>query len=328
MYSHIIDGNGDVILSDLPEEYLFRINNCKSENSLVKFNSRNWREGISVNRIGTIYLLAYDSDLIKSSRLFNEKMRVLKDFIGNISKIRDSIIKDLLHNLTAIHGHNIQEVHYLIPEYLMLNDIRKQKEKIKEIIVGNLDDTASALIKIIRNNKIMNAEFQNIRVLHGEVPVLEFSKHPIHKVIQSLIYLYLPDFQEKEIRINNNLNSDVIRLDHSTFTDGMIPILENCIKYTKNKTILSFDYYWEDDVFIIKLCMESLRILPNEIKRITDKKFSGSVARSLKRHGSGLGMYHSKKLLELNKIIIDISSNGNEGDIYGKNTFYLKFLKP
>jgi K+-sensing histidine kinase KdpD len=166
----------------------------------------------------------------------------------------------------------------------------------------------------------MNAEFENIRLMHGAEVTTKFRSTKIDAVIQSILYLYDQDFQNRKIKTFNEESSEYLNLDWGFFVCALIPIFENILKYTKDNTQLKIEYIKEKDKFVIRYKMKSLIFSSDEELLMLSKNYSGELARKIGKSGQGLGMYHAKKLLAINKATLklyyspDAETDGNFRD--------------
>lgn len=326
----LLDKSGEVILTNAsfdPNQIPGLVSSVSK--GLVLLDNEKARFGRAAVETGTVFLVTTDKTLVQSSRIFEEKLKIYSDFLSTIIEVKKKIIDDTLHNLTKIHGHSIQEIHNVIPEEFLLKGFDKQVDSIREEIVSNLEDTAIAFIQVIRNNRIMNAEFDNIRLIHGG----EINRKPqlvkINPVIQSILYLYDQDFQNKQIRVAHSESPIKVNFDYNLFAGALIPIFENLIKYSKREGRLRIDYLEEGDNIIIRFNMFSLKFLREEEKDLLVKNYSGQLAKKVGKNGKGLGMYHAKRLLSMNDAVLKLyylDGAKEEGD-YRENILDIVFQK-
>lgn len=294
---------------------------------VVDIDTKRYRYARTHNQGGFMVALSPEEDPIE---IFNEKVDVLKDFLSNIQSLKNQILDDTLHNLTAIHGHNVQEIHNIIPEDFMYRDFSVQIADVKHEILNNADELARALIQIIRNNKILRAEFDNIRLLHTKKLNPTVRREEISQVVQGVLYLYYPDFGEKRIKFFNSRADQRVNMDYSLFVGALIPIFENLLKYVEEESSIHVGYFREGTHFVVRFEMRSLAFAEDEQERLFDKGYSGSLAKSLKKDGTGLGLYQAKRLLALNRADVCLYSSPKalRASTYRENVLDIIFRNP
>ena len=169
----------------------------------------------------------------------------------------------------------------------------------------------------------MNAEFKFIRLLNGEYIQTRIRMERLHPIIQSLLYLYYPLFDDVQVKIRNGICEDSAELDYETFVGGLIPILHNLKKYVKEGSYIDIHYSKDRDHLFIDISTMSLGVLKEEAEKIFERGYSGHFARELKRDGRGLGMYHAKSLLNMSHADIRFIPGDIKDDGYAQNVIKL-----
>ncbi|MES1181442.1 MAG: hypothetical protein ABUL44_01475, partial [Flavobacterium sp.] len=129
-----LDINGSEIYSNLPKDLNEYFSSCKVQNELIEHSpilKRKARHGILKNEFGTAYLLSDEPELVERPRYFKEKLKVHSEYLKELISIKENLIQTiqadnrrLVHNITSINAHNIQEIYLLVPEDKLSQDYR------------------------------------------------------------------------------------------------------------------------------------------------------------------------------------------------------------
>ena len=77
-------------------------------------------------------------------------------------------VNRLVHNLTSINAHNIQEIYDLVPQDVLAQNWRKQLDFIKTEIKQDLDKAALMFLRIAKHNTHMRSEFSIYRKIEND----------------------------------------------------------------------------------------------------------------------------------------------------------------
>jgi DNA (cytosine-5)-methyltransferase 1 len=177
----IEDIHNKIIISTLLNEEKKLLNNIKTNNQIIEYNKQKYRVGVLKNEHGTIYVISNSKDIIKSSRSFKASLNLLDNFLEELINFKSTVYKTinkqfniLVHNLISINAHNIQEIYNIISQDELSKSIPDKKKFIRNKIQSNLDKTAIALLKIMKNNNAIKSEFSVYKKLFEENPKLSF----------------------------------------------------------------------------------------------------------------------------------------------------------
>lgn len=342
-FYHIETNDGDIIYSNL-------IGNCfechKSSvhpneiNTQCTFDGKKRKRSKIHYEKGSLYLCSSSIDLINSNRLFKDKIMVYMDFLNNYENLVSSITlkhhkqidsirticeneikrvkeeanndtKRLIHNLTSINAHSIQEIYALVPQELLTKDINKQFGVIRELLIEDPDEAARAFMRIAKNNAAMKAEFSVFKKLTNTSPTLSFKYHQIRKVLMNVLHIFFQDFSDKGVTVSVDSNYESVLLDYESIYVSFYHIVENATKYIARNSNLRVSFLTNDDSFIIRFNMLSIQIRPDEIEDIFQEGKKGAMAVKTQQAGDGFGLSIVIKLLNINKSSLIIKSNVN-----------------
>ncbi len=276
----------------------------KSESSLVA--NGKMRAGCIKSADGQIVAFANEPDFIKSSQMFKNTARCILGAIKYINEIsaeqKDANNKNtarLIHNLTSLNAHNIQEIHSLIPqEEISRKMIKEQVGYVKKIIEQFPLETSNALLRIARNNAAMKVEFSVFKKLFIAQPELRPSLHVVHKVLLNVLYLFFPDFTDKAVNVIVDRSDAQAYFDYESIHVTLYHMIDNAAKYTKPNSELFIKIIAGMPSTSIVFRMHSIKIFEEERTKIFDEGFSGAIPTMIGKAGDGIGMSLIKRIIE------------------------------
>ncbi|MFY4806847.1 hypothetical protein ACOTVJ_10695 [Aliarcobacter butzleri] len=331
---YVITNNKDKkICSTIEDGNEYILDYIHSENEIIEINSKKFRVGFRRTLEGSVYGFSSHKNYLKSSRLFNNEMDLL---ISSLEKIKEAVkeaekfafkqVNILIHNLTTINAHSIQDIFNFVPAESLKGTVKEINRSIKNRIKGDVDKATELFFKILKNNSEMKAEFSVFNKLHEDNPILNFKEFKIDYSIVNVLYNFFPDFTDKNIEVQVNGEDYYAYFDYESIHVALFHMIDNITKYIKKDSTLNISFELLIDEIVIKFNMISLRILPQEIHSIFEDGYSGSLAKEFKKNGKGIGMSRVKKLLELNNGYIKVEELNRYDEKYSTNEFciYLK----
>ncbi|WP_017222068.1 sensor histidine kinase [Moritella dasanensis] len=331
----IVSAKGIIISCDLLPSEIMLIKNINSKSQ--KINNGSIRAGVSKNELYTVYAFSSDKDLIKSSLKFKTQLdlilRTTESIDQIIDKAKTSINKStsrLIHNLTTLNAHNIQEIYSLIPQDGVSRNMRTQISFAKEIVKAEPKEAAITLLKIAKNNASMKVEFSVFKKLFDSNPELQRRKHNIHKVLMNIFYLFFPDFTDKNVKvIVGDDNTHMAYFDYESVHVALYHMIENATKYIKPDSILKIDIDSNDKYSQISMDMISTEIKKSEVEKIFFEGVSGELPTKIGKAGDGIGLYRAQNILHLNSGSIKVtpypeSLESTLGFKFQRNVFVIK----
>lgn len=319
MYYEFKNPSGKIILTNLENNCISCSSKCKSESQVVscELNNKKRRQGIKTSKYGTVYLCSNNENLLNSSRLFKEKLVARLDTLEVLSHAQLQIeerhqkqVKRLVHNLTTLNAHCLQEIYSLAPQEKLAEAKQDQRTQIIEhYINAEVNIAAQAFSRILKNNSLMKVEFSVFNKLYETQPRLDKRSHQIRKVVLNVLHVFFPDFTDKEVEVIVENFEEKINFDYESITVVLMHLIENATKYICPKTKLYIKFYSTAEEVKISFEMISLKINEVEKEHIFEEGFSGKISTSLGWAGKGIGLFLVKQLLTINSghIVIQIN---------------------
>jgi two-component system phosphate regulon sensor histidine kinase PhoR len=170
-------------------------------------------------------------------------------------------------------------------------------------------------------NSRMLSQVENVL----RISQLERSKEPIqkttlnaHKVLEdaiSHIQLILKD-KSGEIKTLLRAENAFINGNKSHFTNIIINLLDNAVKYCNKRPKLELETYNEEGDLIIKVRDNGIGMTPAVQKKIFDKFYRAASGDIHNVKGHGLGLAYVKKIVDLHKGEINLESKNDFGTTF------------
>lgn len=297
------------------------------------------RRSKQISPAGTVFLCTDDTDLVASNRLFKRQIYFYSEMIRSFQEVRDETIKKLnvenrrlVHNLTTLNTHILQEIYDITPQERLTGNPQAQIQAIRDSILHDPERAASGTLRILKNAVAARTEMQIVRRLQPtEVQApLSPRSHNLHKVVTNSLITFFQDSQERGLEWQMGSFSKKITFDYETVSVALYRLFENAIKYCKPNSVIQISF--ASAVHGVKLILEmtSLWIDVEERMEIFEEGKSGRMAVKSSLNGDGLGLFCVREMLLLNGAEIwwePINSyNPRTDGRYGRNRFVLTFV--
>lgn len=333
----LIDNTNTIIHCNLKPEEIKILESIESQSKKLDSTTR---AGKLSSDIGTVFGFTNDKDHISSSQLFKVNLSSTLNSIPHIKNISEEIKKEqnkntsrLIHNLTSLNAHNIQEIYSLISQESMSNTKEAHIKYVENVIKEDPREAAITILRIAKNNAAMKTEFSVFKKLFTTNPSLSKKNHNTHKVLMNVFYLFFPDFTDKDVKVI--VGDEHIRtayFDYESIHVALYHLIENTTKYIKPKTQLNIIIAETEKNVEIKFDMISVQIKESERKTIFEEGISGDLSIKLGKSGEGIGLSRVKKIIELNSGEIEVlpfpeTLDDSSGFPYQRNIFTMKLPK-
>lgn len=335
----IIDNKKSVISENLTDNCKVCLANCDFKGKQINYcpeygGSR--KQGLRITNASNCFLCC---DETKTTKLFRQKMEALSyslpDLKIPINEIRieeQKKVNRLVHNLTSINAHNIQEIYDLVPQEILSQNWRKQLEFIKEEIRRDLDKAALTFLRIAKHNTHMRSEFSIYRKIERDDNIeLEKRNHKLRNVLLNTLHTFFSDFSKRNIYVDVAEFYYEVKFDYETIQVAFYHLIENAAKYTLPDTTIYITASDDSNEVSLKFKMISAHVLPDEKDDVLKEGKSGEMARKMNRQGDGIGMWRINQMLEINEGSFETQFGGIKerkmGFDFSDNLFILKFAK-
>ena len=151
----------------------------------------------------------------------------------------------------------------------------------------------------------------------GEIP-LQKTELDFHQLIHDSLKCISIQIENKQGHINLNLDADrfVVMGDKTHLTNALCNLIDNAIKYSKEKPELSIQTFNRDQHFIVRVSDKGIGIEKEYQKKVYDKFFRVPTGDVHDVKGFGLGLAYIKMIIESHGGTIDLKSEKGEGTTF------------
>ena len=183
--------------------------------------------------------------------------------------------------------------------------------------------TLNRFLKIIlRHSDRLNSIIEDLltlsRIEQGQMTVVEHLQvTSINQLIQQVLQVCEHSASEKGIKLE--MNGDEIldaAVNPPLLEQALINLVENAIKYSDPKSLVSLSLEKQADKFIIGVKDQGFGIESKHHERIFERFYRIDVARSRKLGGTGLGLSIVKHIIQAHQGTISLTSTPGEGSTF------------
>jgi two-component system, OmpR family, sensor histidine kinase CiaH len=181
-------------------------------------------------------------------------------------------------------------------------------EDAKKLIESNLEDVEN--LRVLSDGLIRLAQYQKPS---GN---MTFERISIKNVVDVAIDRVKTIATKNKIKINEKIEKIEIEGDRKSFTELLVILLDNAIKYSRKNSEVSIIAN-KDDKIIISVSDKGIGIDEKDLPYIFDRFYRAEKSRSKKEVlGYGLGLSIAKKIVEMHGGVIDVKSEKNKGTTF------------
>ncbi|MEO1049755.1 MAG: sensor histidine kinase [Bacteroidota bacterium] len=245
----------------------------------------------------------------KSSQLRRQadELEEANERLKNLDKEKDDFISTVTHEmrtpLTAIKA---------FVEIIQDNPEIEEQERSR--FLGTINDEIDRMTRLI--NQVLDME----KLESGATTIASTTISPyqiLNDSIKSLEHLIL----SKEIKLNQQFGDDVnsveITGDEDRLKQVFINLISNAIKYaSEEQPFITIQCETDQSALIISITDNGRGIKKENMTRIFEKFFQARDQTRKKPKGTGLGLSISKKIIELHKGTIEVTSEWQKGSTF------------
>lgn len=240
--------------------------------------------------------------------------KVLKDFNHNFNKmvseldsveiLRSDFVNNFSHELktpiVSIKG---------FAEELKRKDLtEEERQKYLEIIVNESNRLTELSTNILNLSKIEKQEI-----------VTNKRKVNIGEQIRKVILMEMKKIEQKELHLELDIKDYYALVNEDLMEQVWINLIENAIRYSKENGTISIQISKNNEEIVVKIKDNGIGIAQEHLPHIFDKFYK--VDHFVTSRGNGLGLTLTKKIIDLHKGRIEVTSK------IGKGTEFTVLLK-
>lgn len=314
-YHKLCDNNGTQFFTNLIDDKL--CSNCIAD---AKYEGKNYAqikcpldEGFCYVcfrkvKAGCIYVCGKDygkrQQFVQDTDSITASLGCLNKLKANIEDVKNdeliARIRRTLHNIRTTNSHALQVMRAFIPESILRQHRRKSSEEVQDYVVKNIERTALTLFRLSKDLFEIKSEFSVYEKLVKGNTKLDKRPFNIRDIIMLVLYPFFEDFNKVDVYINVQNFTDLVPVDFETFQIAIYHVIENATKYVRPHSKASIYFYTDTRWQVVDFSMESLHIKENEAELLFQEGYSSFEARMSLKSGEGIGMYRTKRLIELN----------------------------
>lgn len=230
--------------------------------------------------------------------LAGRTLKPIKEMVDNQNRFMSDASHEFKTPLTALK--TSLEV-ALRDKKLTIGEARKlTKESIEEV----------DRLKLMTENLLQLTKSENIGISKVN------NKTSLNKAIDLVIKRLNPLAKDKKIKIINKAKDIEVSIDEQSLVTVMTIIIDNAIKYSREKNSVIIDSIVQKDRVIVSVIDKGIGIGEKDIPYIFERFYRADTARKkIGQGGYGLGLSIAKKILERNKGLISLESKEDKGTI-------------
>ncbi len=216
---------------------------------------------------------------------------------------------DFLNNMT--HEFKTPLTNISLAGKMIIKDTTiKQEEKIKHYTGIILEENEKLRLQVEQVLSMTALE-------RGEIPLVK-TELDFHQLINDAIKCIRIQIESKngDLILNLNAKNVVVSGDKNHLTNAIYNLIDNGIKYSKNKPQLSIHTSNNNQNLIIAISDNGIGIEKKYQKKIFDKFFRIPTGDVHDVKGFGLGLAYVKKIIELHGGTIELKSEKEKGTIF------------
>jgi len=249
----------------------------------------------------TTNLEGINKDLIKARKELDALNKTLEKRIKERTKEVEALLKQKDEFVNQL-SHDLKTP--LMPLTILLPILEKQeldpkKREIFEVLKRNVEYMKNIAIKTLELAKLNSPKTK-----------FSFQRVDLKGLIKNMIKNKKPLLDSKKIQIKNDItNNFIVNADKLRLEELFTNLIENSVKYSKYKGVITLDAKSENDFIAISIKDNGIGMTKNQIKHAFDEFYKADESRH-DFHSSGLGMTISKKIIERHNGKIWIESAG------------------
>lgn len=194
-------------------------------------------------------------------------------------------------------------------------------------LAGSLNDEQKKQMGMVQNSSrhllaLINDVLDISKIEAGQL-LLGLDSFALRTSIEKIVKLVSPLAEQKGIELRMDIAADVgaIETDQRRLEQVLVNLLNNGIKFTE-KGYVRISCRSEKEWYVIRCSDSGIGMQPEEVAKIFRPFHQIDTGLARRREGTGLGLSISKKIIDLMRGSIEVTSRWNEG-----STFTVRILR-
>jgi signal transduction histidine kinase len=249
--------------------------------------STQWMMIAATTGLALLLLLLF----IKSHRLLDslKRLNVLKsDFINLMTHEFNTPITNLKLTLNSFHD--------ALP--------KEKKDKLLTIIHYETDRIRNNISTLFQINKLSVDELK-----------LEKSQESMHDLLKMTAAVFEINFEEKNVETHWQLRAtfDRVEVDKNHLLNVFTNIIDNAVKYASENPVLRISTENDSQYFVLRMQDNGIGMNKDQLDKAFDKYYRSNEIEVQATKGMGLGLFYSRKIIELHGGTIRLQSKLQQG---------------
>lgn len=322
-----------LIFTNLPQSLLTEILSINKDLGSTQYDGRKLRYRVVQSGQFIFAVCSAKPDHIKSAKAFRAYSDALLVGIDGIADLllearasEQRRTKRLVHNLTTINAHAIQEFSENFEDFSRDLQFHQQQSILEEAIRTDITSTAKFIFGQRKNDRAIKTELSVFNQIYDLHPRVQLRAHHLHPVLMNVLYVFFSDFTDQKIRLKvAPIHVDVL-IDYDSFHVALWHFIENTAKYALPNQDIEIVIDESRTEIRLMFKMLSCVIQEDERSKIFQEGYRGRCIPVEKSQGQGIGLYLVEQALSLNSSRLEISSSEEEpidlnGCLYRRNVF-------
>jgi len=265
--------------------------------SVEEIAQKRKNENLIIAGVLAILLFAGAIFLLKNIRREIKLSEIKSEFVSNVSH-------ELRTPLALIN---------MFAETLSMGRVKteEKKQEYYEIIGRETERLGNIVTKILNFSQMESGKRK-----------YNFEETDLNDVVTKIYTSYQFHLKNKgfEVTFNKDEELPLINADQEAISEAVINLLDNGVKYSKDKKALTITTGKDDDYLFVSIADKGIGISPEDKKKIFEKFFRVSSNNVHNTKGTGLGLSIVMEIAKAHNGMIEVESTPGEG-----STFTLKF---
>lgn len=243
------------------------------------------------------------SERIDGMKMDRELQTLAQSFNTMLKRLEESFSKQ--SQFLSDASHDLKTPATVIKSYCDVTLSRERTPLEYREAMENISEMANRISVII--NRILE-----ISRLESKTFSLNIMTVDLKALIGNVLKLLEPSASQKGIKMSMSGEDIEVRVDRERLTEAFINIIDNAIKYNKNKGTVEIKTCSEEGQAIVSIEDTGIGIPESERERIFDRFFRVDTSRSVVA-GSGLGLSIVKAIINAHNGSIEVESEVGKG---------------